>query len=212
MKDAIRFTTFDRIRNAFADKETGQLSPLRSIMAGMSAGVVASTFAVTPSERIKTALIDDARSPGARRFNGTLHACKVLIAESGPTALYRGYLSTTMKQMGTTTARLGSYNIVKEYERSRDIKQTTAISFMNGMFAGIFTTFTTQPFDVVKTRAQSAKGAGLREAYSSIYSDYGIKGFWKGGSMRLARLAFAGGILFTTYEQIVYVLNPLIPI
>ena len=210
-KDALRFLTFDRIKEAFKDQETGQLSTLRSIMAGMAAGVVASTFAVTPTERIKTALIDDARSSGERRFTSAYHASKTLIAERGFRALYAGYVTTTLKQMGTTTFRLGSYNIMKEYERAKGIPQTTAVNFANGAVAGTITTYATQPFDVVKTRAQSAKGAGTVEAFQSVMTDYGIKGFWKGTTMRLGRTVFAGGILFTTYEQIVAILNPLLP-
>lgn len=143
-KDAIRFLTFDRIKNAFKDKETGQLSTLNSLMAGMSAGVVASTFAVTPTERIKTALIDDARSSGPRRFRNSLHCTTTLIAENGLKDIYRGYVTTTLKQMGTTTFRLGSYSILKDYEKAKGIEQTTAVNFANGAVAGTITTYATQ--------------------------------------------------------------------
>lgn len=177
----------------------------------MSAGVLASIFAVTPAERIKTAMIDDARSSGPRRFKGTLHCIRTLVADNGITAVYRGFVTTTLKSMGTTSARLGSYSILKEYESARDIPQTTATNFANGAVAGTFTTYATQPFDVLKTRAQSAKGAGTVEAFQSVISDYGIKGLWKGTTMRLGRTVFAGGILFTVYEQVVAILNPLIP-
>lgn len=202
---------FDRVKQAFMDKETGTLSPLRSLLAGMSAGVMASAFAVTPSERIKTALIDDARSSGPRRFTGPINATKVLIAENGLRDIYRGFTTTTLKQMGTTSIRLGSYNILKDYESSKGIQQTTAVNFGNGAIAGIVTTYGTQPFDVLKTRSQSAKGAGVVEAYNSVLADYGIKGFWKGTVMRLGRTVVAGGILFTAYENTVKVLKVVLP-
>jgi len=67
----------------------------------------------------------------------------------------------------------------------------------------------TQPIDVVKTRAQSVKGAGVVEATMSVWQDYGIKGFWRGTVMRLGRTVMAGGILFTSYEKIVAILNPI---
>lgn len=178
----------------------------------MATGVVASTFAVTPSERIKTALIDDARSPGTRRFHGPVQATRSLVAERGLGALYQGYASTTLKQVGATSVRLGSYNILKDYETSKGYEQTTAVNFLNGAISGTVTTYSTQPFDVVKTRAQSAKGAGTIEAFQSVMTDYGIRGFWKGTTMRLGRTVFSGGILFTTYEKVVAILNPLIPV
>lgn len=214
-KDSLRFLTFDRIKSAFASPETGQLSATRSLLAGMTAGIVASTFAVTPSERIKTAMIDDARSTtngSSPRFKGPFHTTATLIREGGLSAVYRGFVTTTLKQMGTTSVRLGSYNIIKDFETSRDISQTTAVSFANGAVAGTVTTYATQPFDVIKTRAQSARGAGTVEAFQSVMQDYGVKGLWKGTTMRLGRTVMAGGILFTSYEWAVAILNPMIPV
>lgn len=212
-KDAIRFMSFDSIKRAFADPETGSLSPLRSLAAGMSAGVVSSTLAVTPTERLKTALIDDARDASARnvprKFHGVYHATKTIIAEHGFYGIYRGYVTTTMKQAGTTSVRMGTYNILKELSQSYDMKQNTVTSFGNGAIAGIVTTYATQPIDTVKTRAQSAKGAGTIEAFKGVIEDYGVRGLWRGSTMRLGRTVFAGGILFTAYEQVVSLLLPI---
>lgn len=47
--------SFDTVRNTLAD-ETGKLTLPRSLAAGMTAGVIESVAAVTPTERIKTAL------------------------------------------------------------------------------------------------------------------------------------------------------------
>lgn len=54
-KVATRFLSFDTIRRSLSD-ERGKLSTGRGILAGMVAGAVESVVAVTPSERIKTAL------------------------------------------------------------------------------------------------------------------------------------------------------------
>lgn len=207
-KDGVRFLSFDLIKDAFKDPETGTLSPLRNMLAGMSAGVVASVFAVTPTERIKTALIDDARS--AKRFSSTTHAVRIIYSETGFLGLYRGFVGTTLKQAGATAFRMGTYNILKDYENSNQIAQSTATNFANGALAGIITTYATQPFDTLKTRSQSAKGASTVEAFRSVWADDGVRGFWRGTTMRLGRTVFSGGILFTVYEQVVMVLNPMI--
>ncbi len=206
-KDGVRFLSFDMIKNAFKDPETNALSPLRNMLAGMSAGVVASIFAVTPTERIKTALIDDART--AKRFHSAPHAVRVIYSEHGFPGLYRGFAGTTLKQAGATAFRMGTYNILKDYENSRQIAQSTATNFANGAVAGIITTYATQPFDTIKTRSQSAKGASTVEAFRSVLADDGVKGFWRGTTMRLGRTVFSGGILFTVYEQVAAVLNPM---
>jgi solute carrier family 25 citrate transporter 1 len=207
-KDAIRFMSFDAVKEAFKDPETGTLSPLRNILAGMASGVVASTLAVTPTERLKTALIDDARTE--KRFKSAWHATTTLVKEKGLRALYRGYITTTAKQMGTTSVRLGSYNIMKDYGKLHNWPENSFVDFGKGMIAGTVTTYATQPIDVVKTRAQSVKGAGVVEATMSVWQDYGIKGFWRGTVMRLGRTVMAGGILFTSYEQIVTLVKPLV--
>ncbi|RMD42266.1 hypothetical protein DV735_g2890, partial [Chaetothyriales sp. CBS 134920] len=193
-KDAIRFISFDTIKERFKDPETGTLSPLRNLGAGISSGIVSSTLAVTPSERIKTALIDDARRE--KRFKGAWDATRQLVREHGLADLYRGYVTTTMKQASTTAST------VKDWERVRNIAQTTPVTFANGAVAGVVVVFATQPFDTLKTRAQSVQGARVIEAFNSVITDYGFRGLWRGSTMRLGRTVLAGGILFTSYEWI----------
>ncbi|OCL04607.1 tricarboxylate transport protein-like protein [Glonium stellatum] len=207
-KDGVRFLFFDSIKHAFADPETGTLSPIRNLLAGMTAGVVASITAVTPTERIKTALIDDARAE--KRFHSPLHATRLIYQESGISGLYRGFAGTTLKQASATAFRMGTYNILKDFEVKRDIPQTTATNFANGAVAGTVTTLCTQPFDTIKTRSQSAKGTSTVEAVKSILLDHGFRGFWRGTTMRLGRTVFSGGILFTVYEMVAGVLNPIL--
>lgn len=55
-KAGTRFLSYDTIRHSLSN-ENGKLSAGRGIVAGMVAGAVESVVAVTPSERIKTALL-----------------------------------------------------------------------------------------------------------------------------------------------------------
>ncbi|KAL9114991.1 MAG: hypothetical protein Q9227_001235 [Pyrenula ochraceoflavens] len=207
-KDAIRFLSFDTIKSTFADPETHTLSPLRNLLAGMTSGVIASGTAVTPTERIKTALIDDARH--SRRFRSAPHAISTLYREHGfVRGLYRGFAGTTLKQASATAFRMGTYNTLKDFETTKKIPQNAAIQFANGAVAGITTTLCTQPFDTIKTRSQSAQGASTVVAVREIWADGGVRGFWKGTTMRLGRTIFAGGILFSVYEVVAAGLRPL---
>ncbi|KAF9636622.1 hypothetical protein BFW01_g7518 [Lasiodiplodia theobromae] len=199
LKAGVRFTTFDSVKNSLAGPD-GRLSPARSIFAGSVAGAVESVVAVTPTERIKTALIDDAK--GARRFRSAPHAVAVLVREQGLRTMYRGLVSTTAKQSANSAVRMGSYNAMKEAYRARFgcLPKSTAETFVLGAIAGTVTVYATQPFDTVKTRAQSARGERLGQAVRGVWRDGGVRGFWKGSTMRLARLVFAGGIVFSVYE------------
>jgi solute carrier family 25 citrate transporter 1 len=208
-KDGVRFLAFDAIKDAYKDPATGTLSPARSLLAGMSAGVLASLTAVTPTERVKTALIDDARHE--RRFRSTMHCVRTIWAEHGVRGFYRGLAGTTLKQASATACRLGTYNILKDYEREHGITQGVATNFGNGMVAGTLTTYATQPFDTIKTRSQSARGASAADAFRSILADEGVRGFWRGTVMRLGRTILAGGVLFTVYEQAAAVLMHTFP-
>ncbi|TLS27354.1 hypothetical protein PpBr36_04213 [Pyricularia pennisetigena] len=199
-KAGVRFMSFDSIKNVLKD-EQGNLSPARGILAGMVAGAVESVVAVTPTERIKTALIDDAKS-GKMQYKGGFHALTVMIRQQGVVEVYRGLLSTTMKQSATSAVRMGSYNIIKEQIKKRDLPQNSAVTFGSGAIAGTITVYATQPFDTVKTRSQSARGAGTLEAFKSVISSSGVRGLWSGSTMRLGRLVLSGGIVFTVYEKV----------
>jgi len=190
-KDAVRFLSFDSVKNAFKDPETGTLTPGRNMLSGMVAGVFASIFAVTPTERVKTALIDDARH--ARRYKSTIHCVKMVLREDGMIGLYRGFAGTTMKQASATSFRMGSYNIIKDFQEVRNIPQNTVVNFVNGSAAGIITTLCTQPFDTIKTRSQSANATTTMQAIAGIIKDGGIRAFWRGTIMRLGRTVFSGG-------------------
>lgn len=193
----------------FIDPKTGTLTPTQSIFSGMLTGIVASTVIVTPTERIRIALVDDAKT--ARRFRSTPDCIRSLIRDSGSLrrALYAGYVTTTLKQVGTTGFRLGSYSIIKDWEKRRGWDVNAAsLSFANGAVAGTVTTLATQPFDTVKTRAQQAKMVGTWESVRSIYAEDGFfRGFWRGTVMRLGRTVLAGGILFTANEEATKVLK-----
>ena len=78
----------------------------------MASGIEASLFAVTPTDRIKTALIDDARN--AKQFKSAPHAVKLIYQETVILDIYRGFAGNTLKQASATAFRMGTYNILKE--------------------------------------------------------------------------------------------------
>ncbi|KAF2010106.1 tricarboxylate transport protein, mitochondrial precursor [Aaosphaeria arxii CBS 175.79] len=204
-KAGVRFLSFDSIRRHLAD-EKGVLSPWRGVLAGMLAGAAESVVAVTPTERVKTALIDNAKN-GGQSSRGGLQTCRLIIQTQGTAGLYRGLVSTTMKQSATSAVRMGSYNVLKELSRRNNIAQNSATTFGTGAVAGVITVYTTQPFDTIKTQAQSAKGASTGKAFRTVLQGAGIRGFWSGSTMRLGRLVFSGGIVFTVYEQVAALLS-----
>jgi solute carrier family 25 citrate transporter 1 len=201
LKAGVRFLAFDSIKKQLVDND-GKLSTSRGILSGMAAGAVESLLAVTPTERIKTALIDDAK--GAKRFRSGPHAIKTLISEQGIAGLYRGLISTTIKQSATSAVRMGSYNALRTQYTTRmgHAPKSTLETFAMGAVAGCITVYATQPFDTVKTRAQSSQGETLLVAIRGTWQDGGVRTFWRGSTMRLGRLVLSGGIVFSIYEKV----------
>lgn len=74
-------------------------------------------------------------------------------------------------------------------------------TFGIGALVGVVTAYATQLFDTIKTRAQGVEGAGIGEACQTVIREYGIRGFWKGSSMRLGRLLLSGSILFSVMKR-----------
>lgn len=167
----------------------------------MAAGVAETVLAVAPSERIKTVLIDDARSSQPRLTNG-VQAARVLVAEHGIRGLYKGLLPTTVKQSATSAVRMGSYNMLKELRVKYGVRENALTTFLMGAIAGTITVYATQPFDSVKTRAQGLGGMNASAALKSILLDHGARGLWRGSTMRLGRLLLSGGIVFSVYEKV----------
>jgi solute carrier family 25 citrate transporter 1 len=97
---------------------------------------------------------------------------------------------------------MGSYNMLKQTAKAYDVPQNSGTTFATGAIAGTITVYVSQPFDTIKSRTQSARGAGTLEAARSILVDSGIRGFWHGSTMRLGRLVLSGGIIFTGYEKV----------
>lgn len=217
-KAGVRFLGFDAIKNLLRDKETGELSGARGVIAGLGAGLLESVVAVTPFEAIKTALIDDKQSAKPKYQNNGQSAIRNyarLIKDEGFLGLYRGVLPVSMRQAANQAVRLGCYNKIKttiqDYTNSpKDKPLSSGLTFLVGAFSGVVTVYSTMPIDTVKTRMQSlnaSKYTSTLNCFATIFREEGLKTFWKGATPRLGRLILSGGIVFTIYEKTLTILG-----
>jgi len=145
--------------------------------------------------------IDDAK--GRARFKGGFHAFRTIIHEQGLVGLYQGLVPTVLKQSATSAVRMGSYNMLKGVAQQHNVPNNSLVTFSTGAIAGVITVYATQPLDTIKTRSQGTTQVGTITAMRDVYYELGMRGFWRGSTMRLGRLIFSGGIIFTVYENIV---------
>ncbi|TFK37546.1 mitochondrial tricarboxylate transporter [Crucibulum laeve] len=207
-KAGVRFVSYDFFKQKLADSE-GKVSAPRSLLAGLGAGMTEAVFAVTPSETIKTKLIDDAKRPNPQ-YRGLIHGTKEIIRQEGITGIYRGLFPVMMRQGANSAVRFTTYATLKQFVQGTarpGQPLPSAITFGIGGIAGLVTVYSTMPLDVIKTRMQSLEArAQYRNSFHCayrIFTEEGILRFWTGTTPRLARLVLSGGIVFTVYEKII---------
>jgi len=211
-KAGVRFVSYDKFKQVLADKD-GKVNAPRSLLAGLGAGVMEAVFAVTPSETIKTKLIDDAKRPQPR-YRGFLHGTASIVREEGLRGIYRGLFPVMMRQGANSAVRFTTYTTLKQFVQSRTRTGQTlpsSVTFGIGAIAGLVTVYTTMPLDVIKTRMQSLEARSqyrnsLHCAYR-IFTEEGVLRFWTGTTPRLARLVMSGGIVFTIYEKVILLIG-----
>ncbi|KOS22463.1 putative mitochondrial carrier [Escovopsis weberi] len=215
-KAGIRFVAFDQYKRLLADKD-GKLTGPRTVLAGFGAGVTESLLALTPTESIKTTLIDDKKSANPR-FRGFLHAVPIIARERGIRGFFQGFVPTTARQAANSAVRFGTYNFFKQMAESYTApgeKLGTLGTFAIGGLAGLVTVFATQPLDTIKTRMQSIEARSMYgnmfRCAAMIFKHEGVLTFWSGAVPRLARLVLSGGIVFTMYEKSMELMDRLDP-
>ncbi|CAK7230147.1 hypothetical protein SBRCBS47491_007487 [Sporothrix bragantina] len=215
-KAGIRFVAFDQYKRLLADAD-GKMTGPRTVLAGFGAGVTESLLAVTPTESIKTTLIDDRKRPNPR-MRGFLHAVPIIARERGLRGFFQGFVPTTARQAANSAVRFSSYTFFKQLAESYTApgeKLGAVGTFSMGALAGLVTVIVTQPLDTIKTRMQSIEA---RQVYgnsvkcaSIIFKQEGLLTFWSGALPRLARLVLSGGIVFTMYEKSIDLMDRLDP-
>ncbi|KAI8846301.1 mitochondrial carrier domain-containing protein [Chytridium lagenaria] len=230
-KASVRFLVFDSIKAALADKETGKVSAARMAIAGLGAGVIEAVTVVTPSETVKTKLIEDqvrSVTQGTKpKYRGLVHGVREIIKETGFRGIYQGVTAVVARQGANQAVRLTVYGMLKEYTVTwwnkrpasaiKDAESGKAVAlpwyatFGIGAIAGIITVYTTMPLDVVKTKMQ---GIEARTEYKNTADclvktvrNEGVFALWKGATPRLGRLIFSGGIVFAVYEEVIKVFD-----
>ncbi|CAD6892538.1 unnamed protein product [Tilletia controversa] len=213
VKAGVRFLSYDYFKTKLRDKD-GRLSGPRSLLAGLGAGMMEAVFAVTPSETIKTKLIDDAKRDVPKYPRSLIGGTRAIIAEEGLRGIYRGLGPVMLRQGANSSVRFGTYATLKNLvQGSARPGQSLpgGITFAIGALAGVVTVYTTMPFDVIKTRMQSLEA---RTRYTNMFNcatvtfrEEGLKAFWRGATPRLARLVLSGGIVFSVYEEVMKLLD-----
>jgi solute carrier family 25 citrate transporter 1 len=189
-KSAIRFFTFDFVRQSMPTDAAGKMTPLGTMGAGLMAGVAEAVIVVTPGETIKTKMIDDRAGP--RLYRSTGHGVVSIVAQDGLRGLYRGVIPVTLKQASNAMVRFTSYGILLRQMEAMSVP-TPIRTVAAGALAGVVTVYATMPFDSIKTRLQAVDGSqkyrGSYDCVRSVITQEGVSAMWRGTTPRLIRLS-----------------------
>ncbi|SHO76222.1 Mitochondrial inner membrane citrate transporter [Malassezia sympodialis ATCC 42132] len=207
LKAGVRFLSYDHFKDMLKNEE-GKLTAPRSLLAGLGAGMMEAIFAVTPSETIKTKLIDDAKRETPKYPPGLVRGSMAIVRDEGLLGIYRGLVPVMLRQGANSAVRFGTYSTLRNFVQTSSRPGQPlpgGVTFGIGAVAGIVTVYATMPLDVVKTRMQALDArqryAGTLDCMRQVFRDEGLLAFWRGATPRLARLMLSGGIVFTVYEK-----------
>jgi hypothetical protein len=191
VKYFLRFSTFEILKSKNNDLA-------HNFVAGTAAGIIESLF-ITPFELIKTNLqTTEEKKP--------INLIKKIYKEKGLSGLYRGYLTTAMRQGTNQSFNFSIYYqlrkmLIPENDRPKFWQIICASSISSSIGPVI-----TNPIDVLKTRYMNPKYNynKISDAIVSIIKNEGFMTFYKGLGLRILRVSGGQIITFTVIENLMH--------
>ncbi|KAH1016005.1 mitochondrial dicarboxylate carrier [Dendroctonus ponderosae] len=163
-------------------------------------------FIGTPGDMVNVRMQNDIKLPKEKRRNYK-HALDGLVRvyqEEGVRRLFSGASTATSRAIFMTIGQLSFYDQIKLLLLKSDyFGDTLTTHFLSSLCAGAIATSLTQPLDVLKTRAMSAKPGEFSSVGAIILhtAKLGPMGFFKGYVPAFVRLAPQTILTFVFLEQ-----------
>lgn len=222
---AVKFFTYEQLSHGISDylRETtgsGQLNPGLRLMAGAGAGIIAMS-ATYPLDMVRGRLtVQEGRNV---QYNGMVHATRVIIAQEGPLALYKGWLPSVIGVIPYVGLNFAVYETLKatllrHYELRDERELSVGSRLACGALAGTTGQTVAYPFDVARRRLQVSgwQGAkalhadhgdvvvyrGMSDCFARTVREEGFQALFKGLWPNYLKVVPSIAIAFVTYEQI----------
>lgn len=176
---------------------------LKSVGAAGTSAVITVT-GIHPIDVVKTRLQvsgDGGRDYKSLGIGGTV---RVVAAEEGVFAFWKGIPAAWMREASYTSLRLGLYSPIKSALGVHD-KSPFFMKFLAGSAAGALGSLVGNPFDVLKTRMMTAEGLeppSFGKAAGDLYAQQGMGGFYRGLEANIMRAMVLNGTKMACYDQI----------
>ncbi|XP_024296379.1 mitochondrial glycine transporter B isoform X3 [Oncorhynchus tshawytscha] len=142
---------------------------------------------------------------GRYNYVSVLGALKSVCETEGPRALFSGLTATMLRDAPFSGIYVMFYSQAKR-SLPPEVSSSPYAPLGNfgcGVMAGVLASVVTQPADVVKTHIQvSPAHWTTKDAIRYIYTEHGLRGFFRGAVPRSLRRTLMAAMAWTVYEQL----------
>lgn len=208
---AVAFGTYNctsSLLRSYNKDNSDRLSLMQHFIAGASTAIPISIF-VVPSERVKCILQAQNNSTYSTvRYTGSWDCARQLYTNGGLRSLYKGLGITLLRDGPGNGAYFAMYEMFRRisgkalgYENPNDLPKIFIV--LGGGIAGIANWIVAIPFDVVKSRFQTApegKYFNARDVFKQIIKEEGFPALFRGMTPALLRACPANAATFVGVE------------
>lgn len=171
-------------------------APKANLLQSMALGGSAAAFAVNfthPIETVKTRMQVSGLSIG--------ETVSGILSKEGVGAFYKGIPFAYGRELSYTSIKLGAYAPVRDYLGAGK-ESPFYLKFLAGAITGGTGSVIGNPFDVMKTLAQTnkEKSAGLASLVGDMYKSQGIGGFYRGVEVNIMRACVLNATKMGCYD------------
>ncbi|BFZ62294.1 mitochondrial ornithine carrier protein [Saitoella coloradoensis] len=157
------------------------------------------------------------KAPAPAPAPGPLALIKEIYREAGLKGFFRGQTGTFLRETGGSAAWFGMNEYIKQLFRNsssptgtRRTTNTTSETLIAGACAGVSYNFSLFPADTIKSRMQTStkkEGETFVGVARDIWRASGVRGFYRGCGITVARSAPSSALIFFVYERLGEVLK-----
>ncbi|XP_077984921.1 solute carrier family 25 member 43-like [Glandiceps talaboti] len=208
---AVQFAAFNYFREHLHD-EYGRLGPANALIAGTLGGAVA-IIVTYPTDMVKTRLIVQHLHPDKARYNGIVHAFKLILKQEGFFAFYKGMYTSLIGTLPFAATYFMAYEVIHEdiWRKPRYL-MTPKENFFTGCMAAAFAQTVSYPFDTIRKKLQAqsrvipgggggdVRISGMITGFKVVFHKYGLAGLWRGITANLLKVVPYHGIMFLAFD------------
>eukprot|EP00887_Chlorella_sp_A99_P003371 scaffold7.g3371.t1 len=221
---AIKFLTYEQLSRKIShylidQGGDGQLTPALRLMAGAGAGIVGMS-ATYPMDMVR-GRITIQQSTDRQQYRGMLHATRVIVAEEGVLALWRGWLPSVIGVVPYVGLNFAVYETLKDMlikaygcRDERDLSIATRLGC--GAVAGTMGQTVAYPFDVSgwsgaqqlhADHGHAVAYRGMVDCFRRTVAEEGVQALFKGLGPNYLKVVPSIAIAFATYEEVKEILG-----